>query len=336
MLRGTAALAVFVYHTILELNVGGDGWLGQVSGNPYSYFFPHHLGELGVKLFFVLSGFCIHASTERRHHAAQPPTGAAQWRDYARRRALRILPPYALVLFVLFLLTPSSSPLASLAELGLHGAFLQTLAPGHINHYNPSFWSLAVEVQLYALYPLLALAMRRWSPAVALTLAAALSLGWALVIPTWTHNSWVTHLPWRWGFEWFLGVAVAQWLTSRSWVSGRVLAASLLLSLAVLLPSRAPVLYAMLPPLVFAALVGWAARRQPLSLLEPLARLGRVSYAFYLVHQPLVLWCGEAARHGGWKTVDPIPYALVSALSFGLALAAATILERLMRQLVRR
>ena len=84
---------------------------------------------------------------------------------FARRRAWRILPPYwaALVfsLAVAWLVVPPPGQGAPDAKsVVVNGLLVQNLvgAPSP----NRSFWSIAVEAQLYVLFPLLLLMVRRW------------------------------------------------------------------------------------------------------------------------------------------------------------------------------
>ncbi len=72
-LRGAAALAVVLFHTVQ--------WMQSQELTRFA--FP--TGAAGVDVFFVISGFVMWASTDE----APPTPGAFLW-----RRAVRILPPY--------------------------------------------------------------------------------------------------------------------------------------------------------------------------------------------------------------------------------------------------
>ena len=336
--RGVAILAVFAFHAVLELNLsrpgdpGNPGWLGALVSAPYAHFLPLHLGAFGVQLFFVISGYCIHRSV-RAWDAVHPgATARDRWRSYAQRRFWRIYPLYAVVLLALFA-AGASPPRADVADpatdLLVHAAMLHTLVPDHINLINPSFWSLAVEAQIYALYPLVWLGFRRWGAARVLLAAAALAALWHAGVPHLTRSPWVVNLPWRWGFEWALGAFVAETLASHRWPRGRTVAAVATLATVVLAPLRSPFLYAAVPPIVFALVVAWAARRSsPPRPWRPLAALGRVSYALYLVHQPTLAALGVFLVDRGVRTVDPLPFAATAVGALAVATAAAVLLER--------
>ena len=118
---------------------------------------------MGVRLFFVLSGFLITSILLTARSDAET-VGASRWRvlgAFYARRSLRIFPLAYLALFIAWLLGDASmqrypewyltytSNILN-AEVGWHGAM------GH-------FWSLAVEEQFYLLWPLLVLfASRAW------------------------------------------------------------------------------------------------------------------------------------------------------------------------------
>ena len=131
-------------------------------------------GELGVIVFFVLSGFLItHLLLEERTR-----TGQISLSKFYVRRALRIWPLYFGVLgvyvFVLPLFLDPDNHRSIYEADSLHDhyyllaypLFLQNyLLSGSDFHYNGLrvFWSLAVEEHFYLFWPLLLLALRgRW------------------------------------------------------------------------------------------------------------------------------------------------------------------------------
>src|SRR3954451_194250 len=156
-LRGLAALFVVVHHVFLRAFPGYPAdhapfWAGWLI-----------YGRFAVVVFIVLSGFSLALSPARR-----------DWRldaisRFARRRALRILPAYyaalAFSLAVAWLVVPPPGEAVPGAKSVLvNGLLVQNLVGAPTP--DRSFWSIAVEAQLYVAFPLLLLMVRRWGAAV--------------------------------------------------------------------------------------------------------------------------------------------------------------------------
>jgi len=324
-LRGVGFLSVFAFHSVLAFNIGGNGWLGDVYSNPFAYFVPNHLGTFGVTLFFVISGFCIHRSTVAWRARNPQATAGTMWRAYGARRMRRVYPLYLVTLVAFWV----AAPRATVADLLLHAGLVQTLVPGHLNTINPSFWSLAVEAQLYALYPLLWAAIERFGARWALGAAAGLSLAWSIGAPALFHDAWWVSLPWRWGFPWVLGAAVAAAGDRLVAPRSLQLVVAGLIAVVLLAPSRSAMLYALVPALFFAALLAWSvSSERPLEAKRPLRWIGGVSYALYLIHQPLLDWAANALAAQQVRTVDPLPFLLGSMGMLALCLVVAAGMER--------
>jgi peptidoglycan/LPS O-acetylase OafA/YrhL len=139
-LRGIAALAIVVFHLNREV-----------------FFF----GWVGVNLFFVLSGYLI-TSIILRHGG-----GAAFFRSFFARRALRIWPIYYLVVLAVVAMNLCLRHPFSMETLPLYLMYTQnvekywgvTLLPAHPAILHT--WTLAIEEQFYILWPLLLLLTRR-------------------------------------------------------------------------------------------------------------------------------------------------------------------------------
>jgi peptidoglycan/LPS O-acetylase OafA/YrhL len=304
LLRGVAILLVFLHHYWLAVVQNEVLRAAAVPGGPEGALFRlHEFGFLGVKLFFVISGFCIHNS----YLNWRKRSAAAVWRDFlpgfAHRRFWRIWPPYALALLAFFLWR-YEHPLsvASLKHLALHGALVNTLVPGFFYNINPSFWSIAVEWQLYLVYPLLlGVAVRfgmGWTFAVATLVAGVFQL----LAPLFTEAPWVRFLPFSWWYDW----AVGAWLAARFSEGRRVFGYHVwtgtglgVATMVVLIYWPRPFLTWLLPPLFFAVLLEgclWSSR--PLARWErAFGALGLCSYSFYLLHQPLSeLWVSGSSK----------------------------------------
>jgi len=157
-LRGFAVLIVVCYHTWLF------SWV-----DPYVAFFGRALpterfvrpGYLGVDIFFVISAFCLtYPYVVARQSRARPP-GV---REFALRRALKILPSYALALGATFWIAIAAGQVPAGVAARVfweHALFLQNLEYDRLGDSNSVLWSLAVEVQFYVVFPLLAWAFLR-------------------------------------------------------------------------------------------------------------------------------------------------------------------------------
>ncbi len=162
--RGLAALFVVVNHLFLRAFPGypvdrAPFWAGW-----FIY------GRFAVVVFIVLSGFSLALSPARHGWRLD---GVSR---FALRRARRILPPYwaalAFSLAVAWLFIPPPGQGAPGAKsVVVNGLLVQNLvgAPSP----NRSFWSIAVEAQLYVLFPLLLLMTRRCG---AVVMVAAVTL----------------------------------------------------------------------------------------------------------------------------------------------------------------
>jgi peptidoglycan/LPS O-acetylase OafA/YrhL len=106
--------------------------------------------DLGVALFFVLSGFLLYRPWVAAAAAGRP---GPQVRSYLRRRAVRILPAYWLVLAVVLLLPARSTLTVSGAasNIGLAQVYSGDLLPDFTQT-----WSLCTEVAFYVALPLVA------------------------------------------------------------------------------------------------------------------------------------------------------------------------------------
>jgi len=123
---------------------------------------PASFGWAGVSIFFVVSGFCIHLSFNQSNRS---------WRDFFIRRFFRIYPPYffAMVLFAIIFCTPHLrleqdlfSGNVDWRSFFTHLFLIHNFDPSTFWKINPAFWSIAVEAQLYLLYPLLMLTVSKF------------------------------------------------------------------------------------------------------------------------------------------------------------------------------
>lgn len=179
--RGVAALGVMVFHFFQSRRPPDEG-LGRTLYN------ATHLGQLGVDLFFVLSGFLITGillATKER---------AGRWKRFYLRRVLRIFPLYYGVLTITAIVAVYRGQWSQyLHTHWWYWTYLQNfrstfwpaagmqyatvaLMPGH-------FWSLAVEEHFYFIWPAIVfLAPRRWLATILVSLIGVSIASRALMI----------------------------------------------------------------------------------------------------------------------------------------------------------
>lgn len=170
-LRALAIVLVLVHH----LTPGGD----PNQGVRAVVFKLAQIGWSGVDLFFVLSGFLITGILLRGKAAGRPMS------SFLMRRVLRIVPAYYLALFLVLVVVPLVTGAYRVPDASLQlpwWLYVSNMFPANFEVLGglfgmSHFWSLAVEMQFYLLWPLL---VYRLSPA-ALVRTALGGLALALV-----------------------------------------------------------------------------------------------------------------------------------------------------------
>lgn len=313
-LRGLAMLMVLLYHCWL---FGGMWSVGFSAGT-------HHFnaaavlgfGHVGVNLFLVLSGFCLYWPFVKSGSRREPTL-----REFAWKRCRRILPPYyvALVLSCVLPLTlalrhhDGASVHYTLDWLLLHALMLHNTQPGYILGLNGSLWSLALEFQLYILFPVLVEAYRRFSARGVLLTVLLLCTAYRFFLVREhflvdeAHGYVLAYSIFGRGFEFALGMFTALMVARRHaeqrsplrWADA--LLPSVIFPLAVLdgRHGHFQTLTDAFWGLAFAALILAGSRpetRLHRALSHPLlVWLGLISYSVYLIHLPLVIALGGYA-----------------------------------------
>jgi peptidoglycan/LPS O-acetylase OafA/YrhL len=318
-LRGLAITAVIISHVALVYR--DDSVIAFALAMPA-------LG-VGVDLFFVISGFVIFENATRM--IARAPTSF--WRGAGAfwiRRAIRIaLPAWATVAAIAVLQGASGADGASIGDLAAAAGFYADVHWGHCwagvascgdSLVASHFWSLALELQFYALAPLLVLLPPR-----ALTLSglALLALGAVSARPA--GQFWWAVRPDGLIVGVMLASHVAQraaWLATLPRVSLGLAAYWLVVAsiLARVLSNAGSGFGLVAIAAIFGVVVASAVMRD-----RPAARgrarvarkLGELSYSAYLVHLPL-LWGVHAALDG----LAPVAVSTTAALA---AVVVATI-----------
>jgi peptidoglycan/LPS O-acetylase OafA/YrhL len=162
--RGAAAMFVVLHHIWLTSwpsfpRNTGPWWLGWLL-----------YGHMAVAIFIVVSGFSLALAPMRSGGRL-----AGGVRRFLRRRAWRILPAYWAALILSLLVTAVLlHPELGAGEIGrtlaVHGLLLQDVVGSQTP--NGAFWSIAIEWQIYFVFPLILLLGRRTSPVIAVLITA--------------------------------------------------------------------------------------------------------------------------------------------------------------------
>lgn len=309
-LRALAALVVYVNHAYAQ---SWNPILKEYPEGPLSLFtYSLVAGHFAVSVFIAISGFCLALPVIDSGDQLRGGT-----KNFFLRRARRILPPYYAALFLSLALiwTIIGEPTGSLWDVPIvvdwqaivaHVLLVQDFfRTGRINYV---FWSIAVEWQIYFLFPLLLLAARKWGllrvTVVTLVLSFAISLA--------SKGTRVERASPHYLGLFAMGVVAAYTVRSRAAIfvklrslpiwSGAAGASFAAVALAVayfgwdtthhnIAPFDVGVGLFACALLVASSLKETSPSRR---LLEwrPLVVLGTFSYSFYLVHAPLlqILW----------------------------------------------
>jgi peptidoglycan/LPS O-acetylase OafA/YrhL len=294
-IRALAALYVVVHH--LHLNVYRSY---PVNSGP-GIFDVLMYGHAAVAVFIVLSGFSLALEPVQRGHRVVGGLGR-----FIRRRAWRIIPPYwaALALstvLVAALVEPRMEYGLGLKDVVVHLLLMQDFVDAAAP--NTAFWTIAVEWQLYLLFPLL-LAVRRRLGARAL-LVSTLVVVIGLQLPDGDLVDRVLRLTPQFGALFVFGMLAAE-VTTRSggsgwarWWGRLAIAAGLATAaIAAALGTRRFVaniywldlLVGAATACALAHLAGTERGRMRRALEAPwLVALGAFSYSIYLIPSPLLL-----------------------------------------------
>lgn len=152
-LRAVAILIVVWYHFWQQ------SWLMPIVGDFNLDWLPRN-GAILVDFMILLSGFCLFLPYAREMVYGEKAPGAL---GFYKKRVARIMPSYYVsILIVLFCfalpLGEYASGTAFWQDFVPHLFFVHNLFPqSHIyTHLNGALWTVAVEVQFYLLFPLLA------------------------------------------------------------------------------------------------------------------------------------------------------------------------------------
>ncbi|PCI53729.1 MAG: hypothetical protein COB36_11910 [Alphaproteobacteria bacterium] len=311
-LRGFAVLMVIFFHSAnFAYTMAGV----QLSGVLSYYYTFTLLGETGVDLFFVLSGFLITGILIDTCNVKNT------LKTFYIRRGLRIFPLYyAVFLIILGILVFFPGGDDALSKITLHFLYLQNYTPTYnfdIFMYMNHTWSLAVEEQFYLFWPVLFLFFYKQSPRKALFLCLN------LIIVSWLFRWFLTDfeqhkLAYTTLFsrmdELCMGALLSvcfacyrERLAQYADILGYIMFAMVLLlfgSLLVYGRVTDPQIVMIESGLIYCAIFYTAllahlllsdgtSRLQKFFSISLLGKMGRISYGMYVFHVPIMLLMGK-------------------------------------------
>jgi peptidoglycan/LPS O-acetylase OafA/YrhL len=307
-----------------------------------------HSFNVGVALFFVISGYCIAAAADnsrKRSHST---------RTYFVRRFRRIYPPFWIVVILsigaFFLLDYGwRAPLLSggawpqyrptwfsgsqwIGNVTLTESWRYHLFGGMKGQFVGQAWTLCYEEQFYFVTGMLLLFSRRWFfPGIAIvSIATGLAAAWAQgagvhVDGFFFDGSWLLFA---------VGVAVFYRLRYATGRQAVALDALLLLAIPLSMWLSVPI-YGAITGFAFAAALPWLYRfdrnMAASAALKPLLVCGQMCYSLYLVHQiPVKAVSTALYRNGATGPLSTLTIVIPAsiALSVGLGWIFHVAVER--------
>lgn len=175
---GVRALAIMI---VVWYHIWQQSWLYpeiRIFGKSISFDPLVRSGYIWVDIMILISGFCLYLPWAR---LAQGEKGQSPLAFY-RRRLIRIHPSYLLTLAIMFGVALATEAYGNnrafmAADLATHLTYTQmfTYNTYYATKLGGALWTLALEMQLYALFPLFARAFKR-SPLITLAAMTGFSL----------------------------------------------------------------------------------------------------------------------------------------------------------------
>lgn len=310
--------------------------LGRFAGHA-----PHQsleLGRQGVTMFFALSGFLItYLLLEERERSGNIDLGA-----FYVRRILRIWPLYFVALGIAIAIHRQATGLALMVLFLSNVAFVT----GRYVPDTAPLWSIGIEEQFYALWPLVVSRVRRLAPLLVFVILAlpiarivvhyVLGPGRHLandLLGTFGYDAMALGALFAIGYR--NGNAVLLNLARTPWP--HLVFAALV---GLLAANQLGWLHVLLPPLVALVtslfIVAQVASARPLINLEaaPLRFLGRISFGVYVYHMLVIALLVRVLA--GTVLPGPLVVVLVCVITIGVAALSYVVIERPFLRLKRR
>jgi peptidoglycan/LPS O-acetylase OafA/YrhL len=332
-IRGICAICVVVHHTIVKTN---------------------HIGEVSVYVFFVLSGFLImdtiRQSRQNIEHGRSDVT--IELTIFLRNRMLRIMPIYYMTIFAIQIYDyiMNRSTFADITgHIAWYITYTQTFFISFVSKQWGSFthsWSLAVEQQFYIIFAAIFLftpsrlhkilyvftvivmyatyCIVNYSGANRIAASILPFLGFSFILMggmvraygmCWLDTSWVHRH--REAFIWALSAVI---------LSLSIMPGSLGTEWSEHLRVPAPLICAIIAiaSSLLLCLIYMYQKSSIVAILDlyPLRMLGKISYAIYVFHYPIIYILHDWIRECNYIFLDPAITAFILTTLLSILLAA--------------
>jgi len=305
-IRAVAAILVVLTHAAYTTGKYNNGYVGLIYSRT----------EIGVPIFFVLSGFLLFSPWVR---ATAEGRDWPSVRRYAWHRVRRIMPAYVITVLAAYVLyhfrtagpNPGHTWVGLLRNLTLTQIYTHDYLFSYLHQGLTQMWSLAVEVSFYVALPglawllLVVLCRRQFRPArlmIGLTVLACITPAYLVLfhVTDWLPDGARLWLPTY--LAWFIGGMMLAVLRETGVVAYAVVCIPLAIVCFLIAstpiagaPTTSPfelreglakaVFYAVIATLTVAPLAlgnrGWYAK---VMASRPMVFLGEISYEIFLIH----------------------------------------------------
>jgi len=321
--RAVAALLVVGTHAAYTTGKYTHGYWGLVGARL----------EIGVPIFFVLSGFLLFRPWVKSAATGGPPPSLSR---YARHRVRRIMPAYVITVLIAYVLyhfreagpNPGHTWYGLFRNLTLTQIYCNGYLGKYLHQGLTQMWSLAVEASFYVVLPLLAylllvlICRRSWRP----RLLVGTLLAMALISPAWVVLVHVDH--------WFPDGARLWLPTYLAWfLAGMLLA--VLQAMGVPCYAFAAIPLAVICYAIVSTPIGGAPTTSPASAWEAVVKTCFYAVIATLAVAPLALDGGTAVQ--GWyaRVLASRPMVWLGEISYEIFLIHLVTMEFAMDYVVR-
>lgn len=208
VLDGIRAMAILI---IVWYHIWQQSWLQPIKEigllsvfhcNPINLDWLVRTGFEMVDMMLLLSGFCLFLPYAKSMvYGVEEPSK----KEFYKKRVARIVPSYLVAILIAFIVAVANGEYADSGEMW--GDLIPHLFFGH-NFWEQSYiytklngvlWTLAVEVQFYLLFPIVAKLFKRW---MCQTYFCMVAISWMFTrwvimdyVPAEKYSMWINQLP---------------------------------------------------------------------------------------------------------------------------------------------